>query len=115
MINIIGYLFGKSRGVDDHCIDTAGLGDQWDNGPGPGGQDLIDASSDVARAGEHNPIDSRIGHQARANGAVARHVLERRSGNARRVQEAHCGGSNQGSLFSRLATTAFPAASAAAT
>jgi len=38
--HIIGYLFGKSRGVDDHCIDTAGLGDQWDNGPGPGGQDF---------------------------------------------------------------------------
>ena len=122
-------LLGQCRGVDDHGVDAAGLGDQGDVhrigtagfaleifGVGRLPQGLGYASGRCGRAGEADRVHQPGADQSGARRlAVADDQLQRIFGHAGGMQQIGTQGGGQGSLLGGLATTALPAARAPTT
>ena len=100
-------LLGQRRGIDDHRVLPAGLGDQRIGRP-PSGRSrpascrLIELR-DLGRAGEHHAGDRSDRRPARAAGlAVARQQLQHAARHAGLVQQAHGLRGDQRRLLGRL-------------
>ena len=65
--NVGDDLLGERRGVDDHRILTAGLGDQRYDGSQATGENEVDLPRGFCRAREGNPCNARIADQRRAD------------------------------------------------
>ena len=97
------HLLGQGRGIDDHHVLAAGLGDQRDDGAGAGGQGLVDQPRGVHRAGEGDPRNAGIGDQGRAHRrSVAGQQMQHRAGHPRPVQNVDRAGGDQRGLPGRL-------------
>ena len=100
--DVVGHLLGQRRGVDDHGVDAAGLGDQRHDGAVFIGQRAVDGAAGFGRAGEGDTGDARIGDEARTNGAVAGHEMQRARRHAGIVQQRHGERGDQRRLLGRL-------------
>ena len=114
---VVGGLFDQGRGVRDHHVLTAGLGDERHDGAvGLAGQGGLNASRGVGAAGERHAGDSRVIDQRRAHVPGARHQPAARPRERRR----HAAGPRPSSrcagvCSAGLASTALPASRAADT
>ena len=64
-------LLDERRGVDQHRVLATGLGDQRHRataGAGAHREALLEQARDVGRAGEHDALHARVGHQRGADG-----------------------------------------------
>ena len=101
--DVLHHLLGQRRGIDDHRVLAAGLGDQAARaGRRAGGQAAVDE-----RATSVEPVKitrhPRVGDQRRAHGlAGAGQQLQHRRRNARRVEQAHRPGGDQRRLLGGL-------------
>jgi hypothetical protein len=100
--NVVGDLFRQRRGVDDHRIDAASLGDQRHDRRILGGERAVDRACHFGRAGEGDAGHSRIGHERGTDPAVARHELQRLRRDAGLVQEANRRGGDERRLLGGL-------------
>ena len=114
--DIVGHLLGQRGRVDDHRVDAAGLGDQRHDRPVLGGERAVDQPRDLGRAGEGDAGD------ARGRRPAPRRPCRRRARAAAPIggTPASCSSRTAAAAISGvcsagLATTALPAASAAAT
>ena len=113
---VVDDLLGQRRAVDDHRVLAAGFGDQRHERRARG-QRARDRARDVGRAGERDARDARIGDQRGADDlARARQQREHVGRHAGRVQASRPrAAAISGVCSAGFATTALPAASAAAT
>ena len=65
--HVAHHLLGQRRGIDDHRVLPAGLGDQRHDRPVRGGERAVDGARGLGRAGEGDAGDARIGDQRRAD------------------------------------------------
>ena len=87
--DVIGDLLGQCRGIDDHGIDAAGLGDQRRNWPIFRRQCAIDRTANFRRPGEDDAGHAAVGHQHGADFSVARHEMQRARRYACRMHQLH--------------------------
>ena len=74
---IVDHLLRQRRGIDDHGVEAAGLGDQLDDRAVAGGERAVDGDAGVGAAGEHHAVDPRVFHQRRAHRlALARQEMQ---------------------------------------
>ena len=73
----IDDLFGQRRGIDDHCIQAAGFGDQRRDRTLARRERNLDSPRGRVAAGEDYARDTRVFHQRAADGSVARQQVER--------------------------------------
>ncbi len=99
-------LFSQRRGVNDHCVLTAGFGNQWN-----ATSTLVQTSGDAALqdrgnscgTGEHHAADTFVSDQLGTDGfAVPWQQLQGVLGNASFMQDLHAQHGNQGCLLRRL-------------
>ena len=102
VIDVVGHLFGQRRGIDDHGVDAAGLGDQRHDRPVFVGERAVDGAADFGRAGEGDAGDARIGDKARADVAVAGNEMQRARRHAGFVQQRNGERGDQRRLLGRL-------------
>ena len=96
-------LFGQRRGIDDHRVEAAGLGDQHRVGRGSLGKLAFDQARDLGRAGEADAGDARIGGQRPADRRpVTRQQLQHILRNARLMQQRHGARGDQRRLLGGL-------------
>ena len=91
--------------IDHHRVEAAGFGDEGYGRAAAreaAGKLLFDQSRDRRRAGEHDPLDARVGDQRRANFAGAGHELQRIARDARFMQHAHGFGGDERRLLGGL-------------
>ena len=114
--DVVRDLLGQRGRVDDHGVDAAGLGDQRHDRAVLGGERAVDEPRHLGRAGEDDARDVAV----RRRGA-RRRARRRARGAARRSEprpRAGCrtaAAATSGVCSAGFATTALPAASAAAT
>ena len=110
------HLFAQRGGVDEHGVQAAGLGDEGDDRARPGGERAVDRPGRVGAAGEGDAVDAADGRPAprrrsrRRPGARASRSGRRPASWNRRTASAAI----SGVCSAGLASTALPAASAAA-
>jgi hypothetical protein len=96
-------LLGERRGIDDHRILPAGLGDKRHDRTGAAREVEIDAPCRFGRAGKGDPGDARVGNERRTDRfAGPRQQMQDLGWNARLEQQAHRGSSDQRGLLGRL-------------
>ncbi len=96
-------LLGQCRGIDDHRVDPACLGDQRHDRAGPAREHLVDPLCGLGRAGEGDACDPRVGDQRRADRlAGPRQEVQDIAGDAGLVQQPHHRGGGQRGLLGRL-------------
>ena len=102
----IGHdLFGEGGAIDHQRVLPAGFGYQRHGLAGavqPGCQLRLDQACDLGRAGEYHRFDPRIGHQRRADGAVAGQQVQRIIWHAGGVQQRHGLGGDQRGFLGRF-------------
>ena len=64
---VVHHLLGQRRGIDDHAVQPAGLGDQLDDRAVARGERPVDGDTGVGAAGEGNAIDAPIADQRGAD------------------------------------------------
>jgi len=101
--HVVDDLFLQRRGVDEHAVEAAGLGDEGDDGTGAGGQRTVDQVRRVGAAGEGDAVDAGMADQfgadrLAASGDEGQQVRVK----AGLVIEAHSLGGDQGGLFGGL-------------
>ena len=100
--DVVDDLFGQRGGIDDHGVDAAGLGDQRHDRAVLCGERAIDGAADLGRTGERDAGDARIGHEARADRAVAGNEMQRGRRHAGVVQQPDRERGDQRRLLGRL-------------
>ena len=83
-------LLGERRGIDDHRVEAAGLGDEGERRAAArkaARELLFDEPRDRRRAGEDDALDAAVGDQRRADFAGARHELQHVARNASLMQQ----------------------------
>ncbi len=96
-------LLGQGRGIDDHRVLPAGLGDQRHDRSGAAGELEVDQPRGFGRAGEGDAGDPDIGDERRPDRlAGARQQMQDVAGDAGLVQQPHRGGGGQRRLFCGL-------------
>ena len=66
----IDHLFGQRGAVHQHGVDTAGFGDERDDGAVFGGQRAVDGAGHRGRTGEHHTRNTGQRYQGRAHGVA---------------------------------------------
>ena len=115
--HVADRLLGQRRGIDDHGIHAAGLGDQRDDRTAALRQRPVDQVGGLVGTGEGDAVDPGIGQKLPADaGPVARQQLPGRRPECRRgAAGSTAWNATSGVCSAGLAITALPAARAAAT
>ena len=100
--DVVGHLFGQRRGIDDHGVDAAGLGDQRHDRAVLFSERAVDGAAGFGRAGEGDTGDARIGDEARTDRAVAGNEMQRARRHAGIVQQRNGKRGDQRCLLGRL-------------
>lgn len=113
--DVVDHLFLERGGVDEHRVETAGFGNERQDRAGTVGELPVDDPGGVGAAGEGDAVDERVADQLRADGrAVARQQREQVGVEAGAVEQPDRLGGDEGVCRRGFASTALPAASAAA-
>ena len=108
-------LFGQGGGVHDHGVEAAGFGDQRGGGVEVVGHAAADRLRGVGRAGEGHAVHAGVAGQGRADRCRRRaEVAARRAGRRPRCSRSTARAAISGVCSAGLASTALPAARAAA-
>ena len=103
--HVADHLLGERRGIDDHRVEPAGLGDQRNRLAGAGEpprERARDQPRDRRRAGEDHALHAGILDQRGADLACAGNELQRLSRHAGFVQQPHGFGGDQRGLLGGL-------------
>ena len=96
-------LLGERRGIDDHRVLPAGLGDERHDRPGTARQFEVDMARGLGRSGKGDPGDARVGDERRADRlAGPRQQMQNLAGDPRLEQQPHRGGGDQRRLLGGL-------------
>ncbi len=113
--DVVGHLLGQRGGVDDHGVDAAGLGDQRRDRPVLGGERAVDDAGDLGRAGEDNAGDAGCAVSSAPTLPSPGTRCSALAGTPAACRSFTASEAISGVCSAGLATTALPAASAAAT
>ena len=100
--HVVDHLLGQRRGIDDHGVDAAGLGDQRYDRSALLRQRAVDRLADLGRAGEGDTGDVAIGDEEGADLAVAGNEMKRARRHAGVVQERDGARGDERRLLGRL-------------
>ena len=106
--HVVDHLLRQRGGVNNHGVDAASLGDQRHDGSVFPGEGPVDGAADFSRAGKHDPGDTRIGDELRANIAVAGNQVQRGDRHAGFMQQRDRAGGDQRRLLGRLGDNGVP-------
>ena len=101
--HIIHYLLWQRRGINQHNVEAAGLGDKGDNGPLALSQLSIDQFRRACAAGKHHPRNTRVSYQTSTDSrAITRQQMQNICRYPRLQQKRDGTSGNEWRLFRRL-------------